>query len=100
MGLGHGKRRIEFEGGSIWVAPPEYVILRKLEYYREADRKNTSAISPGYSRCPGPRRFEETGEIGNRLAIGIRVARSPEVHREVTPTSAFCPRALHPASAD
>jgi hypothetical protein len=23
------------EGESIWVAPPEYVILRKLEYYRE-----------------------------------------------------------------
>ena len=29
------KRRIEFEGESIWVAPPEYVILRKLDYYRE-----------------------------------------------------------------
>jgi len=29
------KRRIEFEGESMWVAPPEYVILRKLEYYRE-----------------------------------------------------------------
>jgi hypothetical protein len=29
------KRRIEFEGESMWVAPPEYVILRKLEYYHE-----------------------------------------------------------------
>ncbi|PKN64809.1 MAG: hypothetical protein CVU57_13430 [Deltaproteobacteria bacterium HGW-Deltaproteobacteria-15] len=29
------RRRIDFEGLSIWVAPPEYVILRKLEYYRE-----------------------------------------------------------------
>ena len=29
------RRRIEFEGLSIWVAPPEYVIVRKLEYYRE-----------------------------------------------------------------
>jgi len=42
--LGHDKlhhwamnslKKIEFEGESIWLAPPEYVILRKLEYYRE-----------------------------------------------------------------
>jgi hypothetical protein len=30
-----GKRSIEFEGENITLAPPEYVILRKLEYYRE-----------------------------------------------------------------
>jgi hypothetical protein len=30
-----GRKRIEMDGWSIWVAPPEYVILRKLEYYRE-----------------------------------------------------------------
>lgn len=30
------RRRIEIEEGQgIWVAPPEYVIIRKLEYYRE-----------------------------------------------------------------
>jgi len=29
------RREIKVEGESIWVAPPEYVILRKLEYYRE-----------------------------------------------------------------
>lgn len=30
------KRRLtELPGGSVWVAPPEYVILRKLEYFRE-----------------------------------------------------------------
>lgn len=34
-GLKH-KRRIELPTGSgIWVAPPEYVILKKLQYYRE-----------------------------------------------------------------
>ncbi len=27
--------QIQVEGESVWVAPPEYVILRKLEYYRE-----------------------------------------------------------------
>ena len=30
-----GKRAVEFEGENVMLAPPEYVILRKLEYYRE-----------------------------------------------------------------
>jgi hypothetical protein len=29
------KRGFVFEGEKVWVAPPEYVIVRKLEYYRE-----------------------------------------------------------------
>jgi hypothetical protein len=29
------RKCFEMGGGSIWLAPPEYVILRKLEYYRE-----------------------------------------------------------------
>jgi len=29
------RRAILFEAEQVWVAPPEYVILRKLEYYRE-----------------------------------------------------------------
>ena len=29
------RRRIEVEGSGAWIAPPEYVILRKLEYLRE-----------------------------------------------------------------
>jgi hypothetical protein len=29
------RRRIDLEGGGAWIAPPEYVILRKLEYLRE-----------------------------------------------------------------
>ena len=28
-------RQIKMEGEMLWVGPPEYVILRKLEYYRE-----------------------------------------------------------------
>ena len=32
--LGH-RRRIEVQGSGAWIAPPEYVILRKLEYLRE-----------------------------------------------------------------
>jgi hypothetical protein len=30
-----GKRAVEFEGETIMLASPEYVIVRKLEYYRE-----------------------------------------------------------------
>jgi len=30
-----GRRRIEIAGEPVFLAPPEYVILRKLEYFRE-----------------------------------------------------------------
>jgi hypothetical protein len=33
-GLAH-RRRIPFGAGQFWLAPPEYVILRKLEFWRE-----------------------------------------------------------------
>ena len=29
------RRRIDLEGGQAWIAPPEYVVLRKLEFLRE-----------------------------------------------------------------
>ena len=29
------RRRFDLKGEPIWLAPPEYVIVRKLEYYRE-----------------------------------------------------------------
>jgi hypothetical protein len=29
------KRSVEYEGASVTLAPPEYVIVRKLEYFRE-----------------------------------------------------------------
>jgi hypothetical protein len=29
------RREEDLDGESVWVAPPEYVILRKLEFYRE-----------------------------------------------------------------
>ena len=34
------RKRLEMEGEPIWLAPPEYVILRKLEYYREGGSDN------------------------------------------------------------
>ncbi|MEW5851754.1 MAG: hypothetical protein AB2A00_23395 [Myxococcota bacterium] len=32
MGL---RRQVSLDDATVWVAPPEYVILRKLEYFRE-----------------------------------------------------------------
>ncbi len=29
------RQRIDLDGEGLWVAPPEYVIIRKLEFYRE-----------------------------------------------------------------
>lgn len=29
------RRRISVAGSALWIAPPEYVIVRKLEYLRE-----------------------------------------------------------------
>ena len=29
------RRRVGLEGGEAWIAPPEYVVLRKLEFLRE-----------------------------------------------------------------
>jgi hypothetical protein len=29
------RRRIDLDGDGLWVAPPEYVVIRKLEYFRE-----------------------------------------------------------------
>lgn len=29
------RRKIDLTGQSLWIAPPEYVIVRKLEYFRE-----------------------------------------------------------------
>lgn len=29
------RRSVDLEGGQVWLAPPEYVIVRKLEFFRE-----------------------------------------------------------------
>jgi hypothetical protein len=32
------RRRIQLDSGQSWLAPPEYVILRKLEFFREGEQ--------------------------------------------------------------
>jgi len=47
------RQKIDLSGVNVWIAPPEYVILRKLEYFREGgsskhlnDIKQMLTISP------------------------------------------------------
>jgi len=47
------RQKIDLSGVGVWIAPPEYVILRKLEYFREGgsskhlvDIKQMLTISP------------------------------------------------------
>ncbi len=56
------KTRVELDDGNgIWVAPPEYVILRKLEYYREgSSEKHLHDISG---------MLEVSGDIINQAII-------------------------------
>ena len=56
------RRQIEMEGDTIWLAPPEYVILRKLEYYREGkSEKHLMDIAGMIEVSSDQINFEELG---------------------------------------
>jgi hypothetical protein len=60
--------RVEIgEGASIWIAPPEYVILRKLEYVREGRSEKHTRDVQGMLRA--------SGETLDRVALGDWLAR-------------------------
>jgi len=55
------RRRIDLGGGGAWIAPPEYVILRKLEYLREGGSdKHVRDIRFILAATPIDRAFVET----------------------------------------
>ena len=59
------RRRFDIEGESIWLAPPEYVILRKLEYYREgSSEKHLNDIASMIEISSDQINFEE---LQNRI---------------------------------
>jgi hypothetical protein len=37
------RRRLDLSGESVWLAPPEYVVIRKLEYFREGGSEKHGA---------------------------------------------------------
>jgi hypothetical protein len=48
------RRKIDLgEAGSLWVAPPEYVILRKLEYFREGGSEKHKTDIQGMLQVSG-----------------------------------------------
>lgn len=54
------RRRIALEGGGAWIAPPEYVILRKLEFLRESGQdKHLRDIRFVVAATPLDRKFLE-----------------------------------------
>jgi hypothetical protein len=55
------RRRIDLKGGGTWIAPPEYVILRKLEFLREgASDKHVRDVRFMLAVTPVDRGFLET----------------------------------------
>jgi hypothetical protein len=63
--LGH-RRRIDIGGTGAWIAPPEYVILRKLQFYREGGSdKHLRDIRFILAQTPIDREFVET-EVARR----------------------------------
>ena len=55
------RRRIDLEGAGAWIAPPEYVIVRKLEYLREGGSdKHVRDIRFMVAATPIDRAFLET----------------------------------------
>jgi hypothetical protein len=62
------RRQFEIEGEMIWVAPPEYVILRKLEFFREGgSEKHLNDISSMIELSSYQINFEE---LQNRIKDG------------------------------
>jgi hypothetical protein len=63
------RRRIDLEGGGTWIAPPEYVILRKLEFLREGGSdKHARDINFMLAATPVDRSFLDT-EVAR---LGVR----------------------------
>lgn len=65
------RRRISLGDGGTWIAPPEYVILRKLEYFRESGQsKHLRDIRFVLATTELDRTFIET-EVA-RLGLGTQ----------------------------
>jgi hypothetical protein len=60
------RRRIDIAGAGAWIAPPEYVILRKLQFFREGGSdKHLRDIRYILAATPLDRAFVET-EVARR----------------------------------
>jgi hypothetical protein len=64
------RKLIKMEGDELWLAPVEYVILRKLEYYREGQsEKHLRDIAGILSISPDQINFDELNEKIEQLML-------------------------------
>ena len=66
------RRRVELGGEAVWMAPPEYVILRKLEFFREGGSSKHLRDVAGILRV--------SGELLNRPDLEEWIGRLELVH--------------------
>jgi hypothetical protein len=65
------RREFNFEGERVWVAPPEYVIIRKLEYYREGgSEKHLRDIAGILEISPKEIDFKRLDDLISRYGLG------------------------------
>ena len=79
------RRRIDLEESGAWIAPPEYVIVRKLEYLREGGQdKHVRDIRFILAATALDRAFVDA-EVA-RLGLELGVGAMPASERAVTAT--------------
>jgi hypothetical protein len=91
------KREVSLESGSIWLTPPEYVILRKLQYYREGrsdkhldDVAGILAVSceeldweePVFTLCffPNPNQDFPDKKFRKHLIVNVKAFSETDIH--------------------
>ncbi len=73
------RRAIEVEGERTWVAPPEYVIVRKLEFFREGGSEKHLRDIAAILRISGELvRFDVVDEWTARLGLAAEWQRARE----------------------
>ncbi|MBW2066557.1 MAG: hypothetical protein JRJ03_16730 [Deltaproteobacteria bacterium] len=64
------RREFDLEGERVWVAPPEYVIIRKLEYFREGgSEKHLRDIAGMLELSPDQIDFKRLEEFIHRYGL-------------------------------
>jgi hypothetical protein len=76
-------KRIELDGEPVWLAPPEYVILRKLEYYCEGgSEKHLRDIAGMVKIASDQINFEELRRKIKQYALAEQWKKAQEIIKE------------------
>ena len=75
------RKEFTFQGERVWVAPPEYVIIRKLEYYREGGfEKHLRDISGILELSPKEINFRQLKDLVHRCGLEKEWAKVRATH--------------------